>query len=143
MGIFGKLFGDVKTGSHYQHGGTVPLDRDTSLRAGLEKLRLFRTGGMEGKNLSTDDVQKIGDLIEPHLKNLPLSGKLSIGTKQNIRGKLWQMVKGGEISQMDFDDAKKILEHFYIIFFALGDGIQLIFHLARKIVTDVFGEIFG
>lgn len=112
MGIFGKLFGDVETGSQYKHGGTVPLDRDQSFRAGLDKLRLFRVGGMEGKNLSADDVKKIGDLIEPHLKDLPLGGKLSINTKMQIRDKMWRLVKGGEISEMDFDDAKEILEQF-------------------------------
>jgi len=112
MGIFDTLFGKTKTGSQYKHGGTVPLDRDHSFHAGLEKLRLFRVGGMEGKNLSTDDIKKIGDLIEPHLKSLPLGGKLSINTKMQIRDKMWHMVKGGQISQMDFDDAKDILEQF-------------------------------
>jgi len=112
MGIFGKLFGDVKTGSQYKHGGTVPLDRDLSFRAGMKKLHLFRIGGMEGKNLSAEDIKTIGDEIEPHLKHLPPGAELSINTKMQIRNRLWHKVKSGEISEMDFDDAKKILDEF-------------------------------
>lgn len=112
MGIFKQLFGNIKTGSGHRKGGQVPLDRDPSFRAGMEKLRQFRVGGLEGKNLSANDTKQIADLIEPHLKNLPLGGKMSLGTKAHIRNKLWQLVKGGKISQEDADDAKQILEEF-------------------------------
>lgn len=112
MGLFRSLFGKIKTGSQYRKGGHVPLERDPSFRGALEKLRQFRFGGDEGQNISTADADKIADLIEPHLKRLPPGTKLSLSTKQSIRGKLWQMVKAGEISELDFTDAKKILEQF-------------------------------
>lgn len=112
MGIFDTLFGKIKTGSQYRQGGHVPLDRDPSFRGALEKLRKFRFGGDAGQNLSAGDADTIADLIEPHLKHLPPGGKLSLATKQSIRGRLWQMVKSGQLSQMDFDDAKDILEEF-------------------------------
>lgn len=112
MGIFGDLFGGVKTGRQYREGGHVPVDRDPSFRGALEKLRRFRIGGDEGQNLSADEADTIADLIEPHLKRLPPGAHLSLGTKSSIRQHLWQKVKGGELSQMDFDDAKKILDEF-------------------------------
>ncbi len=112
MGIFDTLFGKTKTGSHYQKPGVKSFHQDDSFRTALRKLRLRQYGGDAGQNLSADEADKIADVIEPHLKNLPPGGKLSIGTKQNIRAKLWQMVKAGEISELDFADAKNILEQF-------------------------------
>ena len=112
MGIFDTLFGKVKKGKHFQQGGTTSFHQDQSFRAALKKLRLRHYGGDAGQNLSADEADKIADLIEPHLKNLPPGGKLSFGTKQNIRAKLYGKVKSGELSQMDFDDAKDILEQF-------------------------------
>ena len=112
MGIFDTLFGKVKTGNQYQHGGTTSFHQDQSFRAAFRKLRLRQYGGDAGQNLSAAETDKIADLIEPHLKHLPPGSKLSIGTKQNIRAKLYGMVKTGELSHMDFDDAKDILEQF-------------------------------
>ena len=112
MGLFDTLFGKTKTGQHYQKPGAESFHQDDSFRTALRKLRLRQYGGDAGQNLSADDADTIADLIEPHLKNLPPGGKLSLGTKQSIRSKLWGMVRGGEISQMDFDDAKDILEEF-------------------------------
>lgn len=112
MGIFDTLFGKTKTGQHYQQPGGKSFHQDASFRTAFRKLRLRQYGGDAGQNLSAEDADKIADAIEPHLKHLPPGGKLSLATRQSIRGKLWQMVRGGEISQMDFDDAKDILEQF-------------------------------
>ena len=112
MGIFDTLFGKTKTGKLYQKSGAESFHQDDSFRTALRKLRLRQYGGDAWQNLSADEADKIADLIEPHLKNLPPGGKLSIGTRQNIRAKLYGMVKGGQLSQMDFDDAKDILEQF-------------------------------
>ncbi|MDD5110653.1 MAG: hypothetical protein PHI63_05595 [Patescibacteria group bacterium] len=112
MGVIDKLFGGIKTGRQFKKEGVQPLQRDQSFRAAFHKLRSRAYGGYEGRNLTEADADAIADLIEPHLKNLPPGDKLSIGTRQNIRGKLWSMVRGGKISQQDFDDAKKILDQF-------------------------------
>ena len=112
MGIFDKFFGKVKTGSGYRRGGNVPLNRDESLRGGLEKMQHFKYGGLEGKNLSSQDAKKIADVLEPYLKHLPLGTTLSSSRKAAIRYKLWKMVEAGEISKYDFEDAKHILEKF-------------------------------
>lgn len=112
MGVIDKLFGGVKTGRQIRKEGVNPIQRDESFRAAFRKLRLRAYGGYEGNNLTAADADAIADLIEPHLKELPPGAKLSIATRQSIRGKLWQMVKGGKISQQDFDDAKNILDQF-------------------------------
>lgn len=112
MSIFEKFFGSIKTGSQYRKGGNAPLDRDKSFRAGLEKLRKFRYSGLEGKNLSEEEVGLIGDIIEPHLKNLPVGHKLSYSTKKEIHHQIWQLMENHKISKMDLKDFENILNEF-------------------------------
>ena len=110
MPVYKKLFGGIKTGSGYSEGGKVSLHRDKSFKAGLKKMQMFKYGGLEGKNLSPQDAKKISGVVEPYLRNLPLGGKLSLNNRQKISGQLWKMVKGGEISEEDYKDAKRILK---------------------------------
>lgn len=112
MSIFEKLFGGIKTGSQYKKGGHVPLDRDKSFRGGLEKLTKFRHSGIEGRNLSQEEVDMIGDIIEPHLKNIPAGHTLSHGTKKEIHHKIWQLMENHKISRMDLKDFERILDEF-------------------------------
>src|SRR3989344_8637089 len=107
MSIFDKLFGTIKTGSGYKKGGNVPLDRDKSFRGGLEKLTKFRHSGIEGRNLSEEEVDMIGDIIEPHLRLLQPGHKLGYGIKKEIRHQIWQLMESHKISKMDLKDFEK------------------------------------
>lgn len=110
--IYKKIFGKIQSGTGYKKGGYTHFDRDQSLEGALKRFRNFYHGGLAGKNLSAKDARKIADVVEPHLKNLPLGKKLSYTTKLRINERLWRMVLDGEISRQDFDDAKRIVGEF-------------------------------
>jgi len=111
--IYEKIFGKVKSGSNYSKkdnlGGSYNA---SSLSSSMNKFRNAVYGGLSGKNLSKQNADLIISVIEPHLKNLPIGGKLSYQTKMAMREKLWQHVLAGKLSKEDFDDAKKIIELF-------------------------------
>ena len=111
--IYEKIFGKVKIGSGYakknNFGGSY---NSSSLRSSMQKFRNIVHGGTASKNLSKQDANLIISIIEPHLKALPIGGKLSYSVKIGIREKLWQYVLSGKLSQQDFEDAKKIIELF-------------------------------
>ena len=111
--IYKKIFGSVKKGINYsskdKFGGGY---NSSSLRSSMEKFRNVIYGGQAGRNLSKANADAIIAVIEPHLKHLPLGGRLSYLTKVSIRQQLWQMVLSGELTREDFKDAKRILALF-------------------------------
>lgn len=111
--IYEKIFGQVKKGSQYTSQGNVGGSySSSSLRSSMQKFRNAIYSGVAGKNLSKQNADLIISVIEPHLKNLPLGGKLSYSTKLAIKEKLWHYVLSGELSKEDFEDAKQIVELF-------------------------------
>ena len=108
--LYEKIFGRVKKGSLYSgkdnFGGSYSA---SSLRSSMQKFRNAIYGGVAGKNLSKQNADFIISIVEPHLKNLPLGGKLSYSTKMAMREKLWQAVLSGKLSREDFEDGKKII----------------------------------
>ncbi|MFA6255043.1 MAG: hypothetical protein WC675_03350 [Patescibacteria group bacterium] len=111
--IYEKIFGKVKKGSLYTSQGNFGGSySSSSLRSSMQKFRNTLYSGVAGKNLSKENADYIISVIEPHLKNLPLGGKLSYSTKLAMREKLWQSVLAGKLSKEDFEDAKHIIELF-------------------------------
>ena len=111
--IYEKIFGKVKAGSQYTSQNNIGGGYNaSSLASSMTKFRNFIYGGNAGRNLSKENADLIISVMEPHLKNLPIGGKLSYSTKMSMREHLWQAVKAGKLSQQDFDDAKHIIERF-------------------------------
>ncbi|MBN1778747.1 MAG: hypothetical protein JW816_00790, partial [Candidatus Buchananbacteria bacterium] len=109
--IYKKIFGEVKKGTQYSTKGKFGSPYNSaSLRSSMTKFRNLVYGGYAGQNLSKADADLIIGEIEPHLKRLPIGGKIPYYTKMSIRRKFWKYVLAGKLSQTDFEDAKKILE---------------------------------
>ncbi len=111
--IYEKIFGKVKNSGNYSNkdnfGGSYNA---SSLGSSMNKFRNAIYGGLAGKNLSKENADLIISVIEPHLKALPIGGKLSYSTKMSMREKLYQHVLAGKLSPEDFENAKHIIELF-------------------------------
>ncbi|MFA6214958.1 MAG: hypothetical protein WC768_00130 [Patescibacteria group bacterium] len=111
--IYEKIFGKVKNSSNYSnkdnYGGSYNA---ASLSSSMNKFRNAVYTGVAGKNLSKQDADLIIAVIEPHLKALPIGGKLSYSTKMSMREKLYRYVLAGKLSKEDFEDAKHVIELF-------------------------------
>jgi len=111
--IYDQIFGKVKISGQYTGKDNIGGGYNaSSLASSMTKFRNFIYGGNAGRNLSKDNADLIISVMEPHLKNLPIGGKLSYSTKMSMREKLYQDVLAGKLSQQDFDDAKHIIERF-------------------------------
>ena len=111
--IYEQIFGKVAIGGQYTGQNKIGGGyNSSSLTSSMNKFRNFIYGGNAGRNLSKANADLIISVIEPHLKNLPLGGKLDYSTKMSMKEKLYQYELAGKLSQQDFEDAKHIVELF-------------------------------